>query len=88
MRQHNNSLTRSSSLLMFTTGTDIQLAEDKSQSDVGGRCSEGAISEGTRRSYIYESEDISLEPGLVLRTKQEIELREQFVASSFLPWSL
>ncbi len=33
--------------------------------------------EVSRRSYIYESEDIQLEPGLVLRTKHEIELRER-----------
>ena len=64
---------------MFTTGADIVFADDRPQPDAGGRCGEGAAPEGTRRSYIYESEDILLEPGLVLRTKQEIELRERFV---------
>ena len=72
-----------SSVFIYKTGPDLQSAEEQSQPDAGERCCEGAASEGTRRSYIYESEDISLEPGLVLRTKQEIELRERFAARSY-----
>ena len=54
------------------------------EEDAGEQTTVGTQSEGgTRRSYIYESEDIPLEPGLVFRTKQEIELRERFAQYSF-----
>ncbi len=41
-----------------------------------------------RRSFIYESEQIELEPGIVQRTKQEIELRERCVLKQYFFYGL